>query len=265
MKGIVLAGGTATRLFPLTITTSKQLLPVYDRQMVFYPLNTLIQAGIKDILVIVAPEHAGQFLNLLGSVFKNYGVNLYFEVQQVPRGLADAFILGEAFIEGDNVTMILGDNIFEDNFSKEIKSFKSGGQIFAKKVPDPERYGVVKFDKNGKAVQIVEKPKKWISDYAIPGLYVYDNRAVEAAKNARPSERGEIEITSLHNYYLKKGELKVSTFSGEWLDAGTFDTLLEAGNIVKKKKLNEKFDPKINAAIQEFNEKLKAISKKRLS
>lgn len=264
MKGIILAGGTATRLFPLTITTSKQLLPVYDRQMVFYPLNTLIQAGIKEILMIVAPEHAGQFLNLLGSVFKNHGVNLYFEVQLVPRGLAEAFILGESFIGDDNVAMILGDNIFEDNFSKEIKNFHSGGRIFAKKVPDPERYGVVKFDEKNKAIKIVEKPKKWISDYAIPGLYIFDNRVVAAAKKARPSERGEIEITSIHNFYLKLGELKVSAFSGEWLDAGTFDTLLEAGNIVKEKKIYENFDPMINQAILEFNAKLKAIAKKKI-
>lgn len=264
MKGIVLAGGTATRLFPLTATTSKQLLPVYDRQMVFYPLNVLIKAGIKDILVIVAPEHSGQFLNLLGSIFKNHGISLYFEVQKIPRGLADAFVVGESFIGGDNVTMILGDNIFEDDFSDAIRSFKSGGCIFAKKVPDPERYGVVKFDENNKAIQIVEKPKRWISDYAIPGLYIYDGRVSEAAKKVKPSNRGEVEITSLHNYYLELGELKVSAFDGEWLDAGTFDSLLEAGNIVKEKKLYEKFDPLINKAIEEFNRELKAIAKKRL-
>ncbi|HRZ95663.1 MAG TPA: sugar phosphate nucleotidyltransferase [Candidatus Moranbacteria bacterium] len=264
MKGIILSGGTATRLFPLTATTSKQLLPVYDRQMVFYPLNTLIKAGIKDILVIVSPEHSGQYLNLLGSIFKNHGVHLYFEVQKVPRGLAEAFILGESFIDDDNVTMILGDNIFEPDFSKEINNFESGGLVFAKKVPDPERYGVVKFDKSNKAVEIVEKPKKWISDYAIPGLYIYDNRVIEAAKKAQPSERGEIEITSLHNYYLNLGELKVSTFSGEWLDAGTFDSLLEAGRIVKEKKIYKKFDPMIDEAIAEFNEDLKALAKKRL-
>lgn len=264
MKGIILSGGTATRLFPLTATTSKQLLPVYDRQMVFYPLNTLIKAGIKDILVIVAPEHSGQYLNLLGSIFKNHGVHLYFEVQKIPRGLAEAFILGQSFIDEDNVTMVLGDNIFEQDFSKEINGFKSGGLIFAKKVPDPERYGVVKFDENSKAVKIVEKPKDWISDYAIPGLYVYDNRVVEAAKNAKPSERGEIEITELHNYYLNLGELKVSEFSGEWLDAGTFDSLLEASNIVKNKEIYKKFDPLIDQAIAEFNEELKTLAKKRL-
>lgn len=264
MKGIILSGGTATRLFPLTATTSKQLLPVYDRQMVFYPLNTLIKAGIREILMIVAPEHSGQYLNLLGSLLKNQGVSLYFEVQKVPRGLAEAFILGEAFIDQDNVTMILGDNIFEKDFSQEIRAFQKGGLIFAKKVPDPERYGVVKFDENNRAVEILEKPKNWISDYAIPGLYVYDSRCVEAAKSANPSERGEIEITEIHNYYLKKNELQVSPFEGEWLDAGTFDTLLSAGHIVKEKGISKNFDPIINNAILEFNEELKTLAKKRL-
>ena len=265
MKGIILSGGTATRLFPLTATTSKQLLPVYDRQMIFYPLNTLIKAGIKDILIIVAPEHSGQYLNLLGSIFEKYDIRIDFKVQKLPRGLAEAFVLGEDFIDNENVVMILGDNIFEDDFSQEIKNFKSGGKIFAKKVPDPERYGVVKFDENNKAIEIIEKPKKWISDYAIPGLYIFDNRVSEAAKMANISERGEKEITEIHNFYLKRGELQVSTFSGEWLDAGTFDTLLEAGNVVKEKEIYKKFDPVIDKAIVEFNEELKAIAKKRLT
>jgi len=264
MKGIILAGGTATRLFPLTATTSKQLLPVYDKQMIFYPLNTLIKAGIKEILVIVAPEHSGQFLNLLGSIFKNHGVSISFEVQKIPRGLADAFIIGENFIDNDNVAMILGDNIFEDDFSEDIKNFRSGGKIFAKKVNDPERSGVVKFDENNKAVEIVEKPKKWISDYAIPGLYIYDKRISKIAKKVKPSDRGEIEITSIHNYYLERGELEVSIVNGEWLDAGTFDSLLEAGNIVKEKEIYKKFDSLIETAVAEFNEELKNIAKKKL-
>lgn len=191
MKGIVLAGGTATRLFPLTATTSKQLLPVYDRQMIFYPLNVLIKAGIKDILIIVSPDNSGQFLNLLGSMFEELGVKLDFKVQKVPKGLAEAFILGEDFIDEDNVALVLGDNIFQDNFSESIKNFDGGGLVFAKKVPDPERYGVVKFDEKGKAIQIEEKPSEWISDYAIPGVYVYDSRCVEAAKQSVPSERGK--------------------------------------------------------------------------
>jgi glucose-1-phosphate thymidylyltransferase len=264
MKGIILAGGTATRLFPMTATTSKQLLPVYDRQMIFYPLNTLIKAGIKDILMIVAPEHSGQFLNLLGSMLKKHGINIIFEVQPVPRGLADAFILGESFIGNENVTMILGDNIFEKDFAQEIKNFQTGGLVFAKKVSDPERFGVVKFDENNKAIKILEKPQKWISDYAIPGLYVYDNRVCEAAKNAKASERGEIEITELHNYYLKLGELNVCAFDGEWLDAGTPDSLLEASMIVKEKGISRDFHPVLVQAITEFNEELKIRSKKKL-
>jgi len=264
MKGIILSGGTATRLFPLTHTTSKQLLPVYNRQMIFYPLNTLVKAGIKDILIIVAPRDAGQYLNLLGPIFDRHEVRLEFKVQSAPRGLAEAFILGEDFIDEGNVTMILGDNIFEDNFSDYIKNFQFGGHVFAKKVPDPERYGVVKFDKSGKAIQIVEKPKKWISDYAIPGLYIFDQRACEVAKKAKPSARGEIEITDIMNFYLKKGELKVTSLEGEWLDAGTFDTLLEASQIVKEKKLYQNFDPKIEKAIKSFNEEMKELSKKLL-
>jgi len=264
MKGIVLAGGNATRLYPLTATTSKQLLPIYDRQMIFYPLNTLIKAGIKEILVIVAPEHSGQFLNLLGSLFKNHGIQLLFEVQRIPRGLPEAFILGENFLDGDNATLILGDNIFEDDFSLDIKNFKSGGKIFATKVPDPERSGVVEFDQRGKVMQIVEKPKKWISDYAVTGLYVYDHRIVEVAKNLRPSARQELEIVDLHNHYLSQGELAVKTFTGAWLDAGTFDSLLEAGQVVKEKKIYENFHPVINEAIAEFNARLKMLSKKML-
>lgn len=264
MKGIILSGGTATRLFPLTATTSKQLLPVYDRQMIFYPLNTLIKAGIKDILVIVAPEHSGQYLNLLGSIFKKYGINLYFEVQKLPRGLADAFILGESFIDRDNIAMILGDNIFEDDLSEAIKNFTSGAQVFAKKVPDPERFGVVKFDENNKALQIIEKPKEWIGDYAITGLYIFDNKVSQIAKDTKPSDRGEIEITSINNHYLGLGELDVNIIEGEWLDAGTFDSLLSAGNIVKEKEIYKYFDPLIDNAIAEFNEELKSIAKKKL-
>ncbi len=259
-----MAGGTATRLFPLTATTSKQLLPIYDRQMIFYPLNVLVKAGIKDILIIIAPEHSGHFLNLLGSIFAKCDIRLEFKVQKTPRGLADAFIVGESFIGDDNVTMILGDNIFEDDFSNDIKNFKKGGKVFAVKVPDPERSGVVVFDDKMKAVKIVEKPKEWISDYVIPGLYIYDNRVAEVAKQVKPSVRGEIEITDLHNWYLEGGELEVGLVKGKWLDAGTFDSLLEASVYVKESKLYEKFDPIINQAIKEFNEELKNLIKKKL-
>jgi len=265
MKGIILAGGTATRLFPLTATTSKQLLPIYDRQMIFYPLNVLVKGGIKDILIIIAPEHSGHFLNLLGSIFDKKDIHLEFKVQKTPRGLADAFIVGENFIGDDSVAMILGDNIFEDDFSQDIKNFKTGAKVFAVKVPDPERSGVVQFDANMKAVKIVEKPKEWISDYIIPGLYIYDNRVIEIAKQVKPSARGEIEIVDLHNWYLKKGELEVGLVKNKWFDAGTFDSLLEASQYVKEKKLNEKFDPIINQAIEKFNEELKALAKKKIS
>lgn len=264
MKGIVLAGGTATRLFPMTATTSKQLLPVYDRQMIFYPLNTLIKAGIKDILVIVAPEHSGQFLNLLGSLLKKHDIHITFEVQSTPRGLAEALTLGENHIGNDNVALILGDNIFEDDFSAQIQAFQSGGHVFAKKVADPERFGVVKFDENNLAVDIVEKPIEWISDYAVTGLYLYDNECVKIAKEMKPSERGEIEITDVNRAYLEKNQLEVTLFDGEWLDAGTSDSLLEASIIVKEKGISRNFHPVLDQAITEFNEELKIRSKKRL-
>lgn len=238
MRGIILSGGNATRLRPCTKVTSKQLLPVYNRPMIYYPLNTLIKAGIKEILIIISPERAGDYLNLLGSG-KDFGVKFTYEIQDKPRGLADAFIIGENFIDQDDVTMILGDNIFEDDLSEDIKNFKSGGKVFAKKVSDPERFGVVKFDSKMKAVAIEEKPKTWLSDYALTGLYVFDSRVVEAAKAVKPSERGELEITDLHNWYLKKGELEVAMVKGEWIDAGTFDSLLKAQNLAKEKLQNK--------------------------
>lgn len=234
MKGIILAGGSATRLRPCTKVTSKQLLPVYNRPMIYYPLNTLLKAGIKDILIIVAPEKAGDYLNLLGSG-NEFGAKFTYEIQDKPNGLAEAFIIGENFIDDDNVAMILGDNIFEDDLSDEINSFKSGGKVFAKEVPDPERFGVVEFDENKKVISIEEKPKEPKSNYCIPGLYIYDNRVVEAAKQVKPSERGELEITELHNWYLDKGELEVGLINGEWIDAGTFDSLLKAQNFAKEK------------------------------
>jgi glucose-1-phosphate thymidylyltransferase len=237
-KGIVLAGGSATRLRPCTKVTSKQLLPVYNKPMIYYPLNTLIRAGIKDILIIIAPDFAGNFLNLLGSG-SEFGVKFTYEIQDKPRGLADAFIIGDNFIGNDNVVMILGDNIFEDDFSDDIRNFKKGAKVFAKEVNDPQRFGVVEFDKDMKAISIEEKPKEPKSNFAITGLYIYDNRVVKAAKEVKPSERGEIEITDLHNYYLEKGELDVSMVKGSWLDAGTFDSLLEA-QILAKDKLQDK-------------------------
>ena len=238
MRGIILAGGNATRLRPCTRVTSKQLLPIYNRPMIYYPLNTLIKAEIKEILIIVAPERAGDYLNLLGSG-KEFGVKFTYEIQDKPNGLADAFIIGENFIDDENVVMILGDNIFEDDISNEIKNFKKGAKIFAKEVPDPERFGIVEFDKNMRAISIEEKPKNPKSNYCITGLYIYDYRVVEVAKNIKPSARGEIEITDLHNWYLKKGELEVSMINGEWIDAGTFDSLLKAQNFAKEKMQNK--------------------------
>jgi glucose-1-phosphate thymidylyltransferase len=238
MKGIILSGGSGTRLNPLTKVTSKQLLPIYDKPMIFYPLQTLLDAGIKDILIIVAPDRAGDYLRLLGSG-REFGARFTYEIQDKPEGLAQAFIIGANFIGEDSVCMILGDNIFEDDFSEAISSFKSGAMIFAKKVPDPERSGVVVFDKNMKATKIVEKPKEHISDYAIPGLYIYDNRIIEVAKQVKPSARGELEITDLHNWYLKKGELKVDIVKGEWIDAGTFESLFKASELARKKSRSE--------------------------
>ena len=239
MKGIILAGGNATRLRPLTKITSKQLLPVYDRPMIYYPIQTLVSSGIKDILIIISPLYSGHFLNLLGSG-KEFGARFSFAIQDEPRGLADAFIVGKDFLDNDNVTMILGDNIFDNHgFSKEIQSFKSGAMVFAKKVTDPQRFGVVEFDKKGNVLSIEEKPKKPKSNYAVVGLYTFDSRVVEYAKNLIPSARGEIEITDLNNMYLKKGKLKVKVFDGLWADAGTFDSLLEVSNYMAQKAKNK--------------------------
>lgn len=259
MKGIILSGGFGTRLLPLTATTSKQLLPIYDRQMIFYPLNTLIKAGIRDILVIVAPEHSGQYLNLLGSIFSKFGVNLSFVVQKVARGLAEAYILGEDFMDNDSVTMILGDNIFEDDFSSDIKSFTSGGRIFAKEVADPQRFGIVTFDPDHKVVSIEEKPAMPKSRYAIPGIYIFDNEVCAIAREVPPSDRGEVEITEIHKEYLRRKRLDVRIIEGAWFDAGTFDSLLQASVFAKEKDLGAKFDPIVNEAMSIFNQETKQV------
>ena len=234
MKGIILAGGRATRLRPLTSITSKQLLPVYNKPMIFYPIETLIKTGITDILIIIAPDYSGHFLNLLGDG-KEFGAHFSYAVQKEPKGLADAFIIGADFIDNDSVTMILGDNIFDKDFSLEIKNFKSGGMVFARKVDDPERFGVVEFDKNMKAISIEEKPSIPKSNYAVVGLYTYDNQVINIAKNLKPSDRGEIEITDINRAYLEKGQLQVNIFDSLWEDAGTFDSLLHVSNIMAEK------------------------------
>ena len=234
MRGIILSGGSGTRLRPLTKITSKQLLPVYNKPMIYYPLNTLLKAGIKEILIIIAPERAGDYLNLLGSGSK-FNARFTYEIQDKPKGLSEAFIIGENFIDNENVTMILGDNIFEDDLSTEIKKFKSGAKIFAKKVSDPQRFGVVEFNERKKALSIEEKPTQPKSNFAVTGLYCYDNQVVEMAKNLKPSPRGEFEITDINNLYLKKDQLEVAEVNGYWLDAGTFDSYLEAQNLAKEK------------------------------
>jgi len=242
MKGIVLAGGRATRLRPLAWVISKQLLPVYNKPMVFYPIETLIKAGIKDILIIISPENAGMFLNLLGSG-EEFGAHFSYAVQKDPRGLADAFIVGANFIGDDSVTMILGDNIFDQDFSQAIKDFKSGAQIYIKEHSEPQRLGVVEIDSQGKVLSIEEKPEHPKSNFVSVGLYTYDNRVIDIAKNLQPSARGEIEISgepSINNTYLKMGELKAVKFDSYWQDAGTFDSLLEAGNFMANKDISVK-------------------------
>ncbi len=261
MKGVILSGGTGTRLLPLTAVLSKQLLPVYDRPMIFYPLNTLIKAGIKDILIIVAPEYSGSYLNLLGSILRPYGINISFIVQKKPRGLAEAYILAEDFMDSGPVTMILGDNILEDDFSTAIQSFKTGGRIFAREVSDPERFGVVEFDpENHNVISIEEKPKIPKSNYAIPGLYIFDEKVCGFAKKLKPSARGELEIVDLFKAYLELNELDVRVTEGAFFDAGTLDSLLEVSNFVKDKNFKRMFHPDIEKAIEAFNVEFKQLA-----
>ncbi|GIK83961.1 MAG: spore coat protein [Patescibacteria group bacterium] len=236
MKGIILAGGSGTRLRPLTQVTSKQLLPIYNKPMIYYPLETLLKAGIKDILIIVAPDHAGDFLKLLGSG-KEFGCKFTYEIQDKPEGLAQAFIIGENFVGDDSVTLILGDNLYEDDFSVAIQSFQSGGRVFIKEVPDPERFGVAEFDENHKVISIEEKPKVAKSNYAVTGMYIYDKTVVAKAKSLQPSPRGELEITDLNNVYLKEGTLDVAFVEGKWLDTGTFESLHEAIVFAREREL----------------------------
>jgi len=238
VKGIILAGGSGTRLHPLTQSLSKQLLPVYDKPMIYYPLSVLMLAGIQDILIITTPNDQQSFVNLLGSG-NQWGLNISYKVQPKPDGLAQAFIIGEEFIENDNVSLVLGDNIFYghgmDKLLENAMQKENGASVFGYYVKDPERYGVVDFDANGHAVDLEEKPKKPKSNYAVTGLYFYDNDVIEIAKNIKPSDRGELEITDVNKVYLERGDLNVELMGRgyAWLDTGTHASLLQASNFIQ--------------------------------
>lgn len=269
MKGIILAGGSGTRLYPTTLVTSKQLLPVFDKPMIYYPLSVLMLAGIREILIITTPQDQASFKHLLGDG-SQFGIKLSYKEQLAPNGLAEAFILGEEFIGNDSVMLILGDNIFfGPRFSGTLKYMSKsvenngGGCIFAYPVREPHRFGIVEFDKNDKIISIEEKPKEPKSNYAVTGLYIYDNKVVEYAKNLKPSARGELEITDINNIYLKNGNLKMEKLGRgfSWLDTGTHHSLLSAGQYVQT--IEENQGIKI-ACLEEIAFRMKFLSKQKI-
>ncbi|KAF5421342.1 MAG: glucose-1-phosphate thymidylyltransferase [Candidatus Methanomarinus sp.] len=231
MKGIILAGGTGSRLYPLTKVTNKHLLPVYDKPMIFYPLQTLLDAGINEIMIVSGKGHAGHFLELLGSG-SDWGVRFTYEIQDEAGGIAQALGLAEDFADNEDVAVVLGDNIFQDDVSEAVQAFEVGGHIFLKKVEDAHRFGVAQIEGNG-VISIEEKPEEPKSDLAVTGLYLYDNGVFEIIRRLKPSGRGELEITDVNNEYIRVGEMSYSVLDGYWSDAGTFESLLRAGNIVE--------------------------------
>ena len=266
MKGIILAGGSGTRLYPLTKVISKQLMPVYDKPMIYYPLTTLMSSGIRDILIISTSKDLSRFKELLGTGI-DYGCRFEYAVQEQPRGLAEAFIIGEKFIGNDSVALILGDNIFYGSGLDKILQANinpKGGVIFAYHVQDPERYGVVEFDKNNKAISIAEKPIQPKSNFAVPGIYFYDNSVINVAKNIIPSQRGELEITDVNKVYLNQGDLNVQILDKgtAWLDTGTFTSLMQASQFVQV--IEERQGQKIGC-IEEVAYKMNYINKNQLN
>ncbi|MCA9495641.1 MAG: glucose-1-phosphate thymidylyltransferase RfbA [Nanoarchaeota archaeon] len=266
MKGIILAGGSGTRLYPITIPTVKQLLPIYDKPMIYYPLSVLIQAGVKEVLIISTPQDIHRFEELFGDG-SELGIEITYQVQNEPKGLAEALIIGEEFIGNDNVWLILGDNLLYGanltSLLNQVSENKKGATIFGYHVSDPKRYGVIEFDKNNKVISIEEKPQKPKSNFAAIGLYYYDSKCVEMAKKIKPSNRGEIEITSLNNEYLKKGELNVRVMNRgmSWFDTGTYDSLIDASNYVR---VLEKAQGLKIGCIEEITFKRKNISREQL-
>lgn len=231
MKGVILAGGTGSRLYPLTKVTNKHLLPVYDKPMIYYPLQTLISAGIKEIMIVSGRGHAGHFLELLGSG-SEFGVHFTYEIQEEAGGIAQALSFAEDFADGDNITVILGDNIFQDSIKEEVSAFKGGAKIFLKKVTDAHRFGVAELEGN-RVIGIEEKPANPKSNFAVTGLYIYDYEVFDAIKTLRPSGRGELEITDVNNYYIKKDTMGYRVLEGFWSDAGTFESLFRASELVR--------------------------------